>query len=332
MRVVRMDDKVREASCSMDVKKVVCGLNEIAVGVHGNVHSSGESFGEGLKIYKRRKHDNSSKSKTELLHKGKNSADSSAKYQDKVYTGKCLVEKSSAACQVLYEEPTDVYRSFDCHLCGEVTEGKNCLVCDSCEEMHHISCIMPTIKDIDAQISWYCAKCTAIQSAHNNCVVCYDYEPNSSSASDNMKFEEETSDDDPYNCLICGGNGKNEEDFKVCGHMYCPHKYYHVRCLTDKQMNTYSSECWYCPSCICLTCLANKDDDKIVLCDACDHTCHIYCMQPPLETVTIEKWLCKVCKVGIQRIQRVRRKYEIVKKQSETGDIRKKRNCCNKRR
>ncbi|KAL0326119.1 UNVERIFIED_CONTAM: hypothetical protein Sradi_5181200 [Sesamum radiatum] len=57
--------------------------------------------------------------------------------------------------------------------CGEKTDGRNGLVCDSCEEMYHISCIEPAVKEIPVR-SWYCAKCTGkgTECPHENCIAC----------------------------------------------------------------------------------------------------------------------------------------------------------------
>ncbi|KAK2630901.1 hypothetical protein EUGRSUZ_L03758, partial [Eucalyptus grandis] len=85
--------------------------------------------------------------------------------------------------------------------------------------------------------------------------------------------------------------------------------YYHRRCLTTKQLKSYSSR-WYCPSCLCRGCLTDRDDDKIVLCDGCDQAYHIYCMKPPRTSIPRGKWFCRKCDAGIQAIRRAKKAYE----------------------
>ncbi|TKY56089.1 Methyl-CpG-binding domain-containing protein 9 [Spatholobus suberectus] len=65
------------------------------------------------------------------------------------------------------------YKVGSCRHCGDKADGTDCLVCDSCEEMYHLSCIEPAVKEIPRK-SWFCANCTAsgIGCRHENCVVC----------------------------------------------------------------------------------------------------------------------------------------------------------------
>ncbi|KAK7286934.1 hypothetical protein RJT34_22301 [Clitoria ternatea] len=219
-----------------------------------------------------------------------------------------------------------------CRHCGDKADGTDCLVCDSCEEMYHVSCIEPAVKEIPHK-SWFCADCTAcgIGSRHESCVVCErlnipktlsnnvgeesiptneetlnELEENSNCTFDGIQTS--IGGENSFKCKIC----KMEMDggkVKICGHSFCPSKYYHLRCLSSKQIKSYG-DCWYCPSCLCQVCLADKDDDKIVLCDGCDHAYHIYCMKPPRNSIPRGKWFCRKCDAGIQTIRQARRAYE----------------------
>lgn len=212
-----------------------------------------------------------------------------------------------------------------CRRCREKAEGGNGLVCDSCEEMYHISCIEPAVKEIPTR-SWYCANCTAkgTESSHENCIACERLNAFASPCDGNGGEDEPidgateelegssndlTANEEFQHCSICRTEVSTAEEYRICGHSFCPHKFYHDKCLTKKQLVSYGS-CWYCPSCLCRACLADRDDDKIVLCDGCDHGYHIYCMQPPLSAIPKGKWFCQKCNSGIQRIQRARRNYE----------------------
>ncbi|XP_047341012.1 PHD finger protein EHD3-like isoform X2 [Impatiens glandulifera] len=257
-----------------------------------------------------------------------------------VSLGNSLLVKSNSAChehvagsvpeigkhEVPSEEQNDasVVKPFACGKCGVHADGKDCLVCDSCEETYHVSCIEPAVTEIPAR-NWYCLKCTtgSIQSPHHNCVVCDRLNAGDNVVSDNSNDPDDglKSDENLYCCSICRGKVENNRDMKVCGHVYCPHKYYHVRCLTGKQLSTHGP-CWYCPSCLCSICLVDKDDDKIILCDACDNAYHIYCMEPPLDRIPNGKWFCRKCDAGLKKIGKVRRAYEIVQNRSEMkGEI-----------
>ncbi|KAG4975810.1 hypothetical protein JHK86_035284 [Glycine max] len=224
------------------------------------------------------------------------------------------------------------FKVGNCWHCGDKADGIDCLVCDSCEEMYHLSCIEPAVKEIPRK-SWFCANCTAngIGCRHKNCVVCEQLNVlktlDDFVGEENFPTNEETLNElEEYsNCTYDGiqvsTDGRNSsnckickmavdgEKVKICGHSFCPSKYYHVRCLSSKQLKSYGN-CWYCPSCICQVCLTDKDDDKIVLCDGCDHAYHIYCMKPPQNSIPKGKWFCIKCEAGIQAIRQARKAYE----------------------
>ncbi|XP_022768060.1 PHD finger protein EHD3-like [Durio zibethinus] len=228
-------------------------------------------------------------------------------------------------------EACGVYKVCTCRHCGEKADGKDCLVCDSCEKMYHVACLEPAVKEIPPK-SWYCSSCTAngIGSSHVNCVICERLNAprtlNNNVAGENYNAKCETfceleeisncSVDNglqlspeskiPYVCKICARDIEKREKLRCCEHPYCPNKYYHVRCLTRKQLKSYCAR-WYCPSCLCRACLVDKDDDKIVLCDGCDAAYHIYCIKPPRTSIPRGKWFCKKCDAGIQRIRRAKR-------------------------
>lgn len=223
-------------------------------------------------------------------------------------------------------EDCGLYKTCTCRHCGNKADGNDCLVCDSCEEMFHISCIKPPVKEIPHK-SWYCAKCTAcgIGSPHENCVVCerlndsktmnFDESPvnvetiNELEENSNCTFEGALASRRNIDmiCQVCK-NEVNGERMKICGHPDCS-KYYHVRCLTSKQLTSYGPR-WYCPSCLCQVCLTDKDDKDIVLCDGCDDGYHIYCMKPPRTTIPEGNWFCRKCDAGLQVIRQVKKVYE----------------------
>ncbi|XP_028781557.1 PHD finger protein EHD3-like isoform X2 [Neltuma alba] len=249
------------------------------------------------------------------------------------------LEESDSHMKPEQTEDCGVYKMCTCRHCGNRADGKDCLVCDSCEEMFHISCIEPPVKEIPHK-SWYCVKCTAIGigSPHENCVVCerlndsktLNFDENSPVNDETINELEENS-----NCTYDGAQAsrrgkidmickvcKNEVDgerIKICGHSACDGKYYHVRCLTSKQLTSYGP-CWYCPSCLCQVCLTDKDDNKIVICDGCDDAYHIYCMKPPRAAIPKGKWFCIKCHTGLRAIHRAKKVYESKKQRKASED------------
>ncbi|KAL2894027.1 PHD finger protein EHD3 [Bienertia sinuspersici] len=242
-------------------------------------------------------------------------------------------ELSAGKCDMrVKQEKIDASVFCTCRQCGERSDGRDCLVCDSCEGMFHVSCIKPAIKEIPLK-SWYCAKCTASGngSPHEDCVVCEQLIANCgingadavaiSEAALVDNHDEESSDgiiksgvqmfkgSKQLPCKVCGSILNYGEEFRVCEHPFCIYKYYHTRCLTNKELKAYGPR-WYCPSCLCRVCLTDKDDGYLVMCDGCDHGYHIYCMSPPRKSIPKGKWFCLRCDVGIKAIRKVKKFYK----------------------
>lgn len=235
-----------------------------------------------------------------------------------------------------------MYKTCSCSCCGQKVDGTDYLVCDSCEEIYHLSCIEPAVKEIPLK-SWYCGSCTANGfngSPHENCVLCErlndgktlnnvigdgnfptivetqnEFEENSNCTYDGIQIS--VGEEKAPSCRICR-NEVNGGKIMICGHQFCSNKHYHARCLTNKQLMSYS-HCWYCPSCLCQVCLTDRDDDQIVLCDGCDDAYHIYCMKPKLTSIPSGKWFCRKCDAGIKAIRKAKEAYE-GNKRRRTGE------------
>ncbi|XP_065624532.1 PHD finger protein EHD3-like [Quercus suber] len=174
-----------------------------------------------------------------------------------------------------------------CRRSGGKADGRDCLVSDSCEEMCHVSCSEPAVIEIPPR-SCYRASCTAwgFRSPNINCVVGERLNAPNTPSNGNDDGISPTNEETPieleensncsiddglqlsksgknYPCKICESKIVDAENWKIFSHSVCPNKYYHARCLTNKQLKSYGPF-WYCPSCLCRICLMDQDDEKIV--------------------------------------------------------------------
>lgn len=224
------------------------------------------------------------------------------------------------------------FQVCSCRHCGDKADGTDCLVCDSCEKVYHISCVEPAVKEIPPK-SWFCVDCTVSRLPHKNCVVCERLNAQrtlingvgdeiiSTNEETDMGLEESSNCEIEVGieeqrhlkplqpCKICGSDMELGEHLLKCGHLFCPKKYYHKSCLTRTELRKYGPR-WYCPSCLCRACLIDCNDDKIILCDGCDHAYHIYCMNPPSSSIPSGRWFCRKCDADITRIFKAKKVYE----------------------
>ncbi|PVH37718.1 hypothetical protein PAHAL_5G067100 [Panicum hallii] len=113
-------------------------------------------------------------------------------------------------------------------------------------------------------------------------------------------------------CKVCKEPEEKGKRFLICGHSLCMYKYYHIRCLSPKQIASdqqLGEQCWYCPSCLCRGCFCDMDDNEIIMCDGCDEAYHLYCLSPPLTSVPKGHWYCQLCTEAKAREVEVK-KYE----------------------
>ncbi|KAG0500847.1 hypothetical protein HPP92_000919 [Vanilla planifolia] len=234
-------------------------------------------------------------------------------------------------------EASRLYDVYTCKQCSTEAIGEHSLICDGCEAMYHFTCVEPTTEQVLPR-NWFCASCCKNSSTspepvvesehdgfHQNCAVCDRLEfcdvedgiPNGSreSSASSMESDESLQTSRAATtrlCKLCGTCEDEDRRFLVCGHIYCPYKYYHIRCLRDHQIayqqHQQNLRCWYCPSCLCRGCFLDKDDEDIVLCDGCDEGYHIYCMKPPRTSIPKGQWYCTQC--NMSRAKEGMRRYE----------------------
>ncbi|KAI3761866.1 hypothetical protein L1987_52288 [Smallanthus sonchifolius] len=224
-----------------------------------------------------------------------------------------------------------------CQGCEQKAEVKDCLVCDSCEDIYHLSCTELVGTQIPP-INWYCARCVSngLGSPHDNCVVCEklkaaapiplvngipitDQSQDAPNGSERHLHDVTDENQSSNICFVCKLEVKIGDNSRTCSHSLCIHKFYHYKCLTSKQLGVWGP-CWYCPSCLCRRCLVDKDDDQIVLCDSCDEAYHIYCVSPQLPAIPKGSWFCVKCDRELKRLRTMRRVYERMQKKVKIED------------
>ncbi|CAM0910691.1 unnamed protein product [Alopecurus aequalis] len=256
-------------------------------------------------------------------------------------SGHSTIPKGAAKC--------GLGRICTCKECGANAEEEKSLICDGCDTTYHFDCVKrlhPSMKQIPA--TWHCPDCSNKgkgsaagtknnvhhDSLHGDCPLCDKLEvvkkiepPEVASGTELAEeregssvpsVEEDNDEPDLYTtalsklCKHCGTCEDDDKQFIVCGHPYCPYKFYHIRCLRTSQIALEKQKklhCWYCPSCLCRGCFKNKDDEEITLCDGCDDAYHIYCMTPKRTCVPKGLWYCPQCSVrrareGLQRYEK----------------------------
>lgn len=52
---------------------------------------------------------------------------------------------------------------------------------------------------------------------------------------------------------------------------------------------------------MCLVCGSGSAEDRLLLCDGCDDSYHIFCLIPPLHDVPKGDWRCPKCLAEVSR-------------------------------
>ncbi|XP_017045294.1 histone-lysine N-methyltransferase 2C isoform X2 [Drosophila ficusphila] len=95
-------------------------------------------------------------------------------------------------------------------------------------------------------------------------------------------------------CVMCGSLGIESDSAMItcaqCGQCYHPY------CAGVKPSRGILLKGWRCLDCtVCEGCGKKNDEARLLLCDECDISYHIYCVNPPLETVPTGNWKCSFC-------------------------------------
>ncbi|XP_029175754.1 E3 ubiquitin-protein ligase UHRF1-like [Nylanderia fulva] len=76
-----------------------------------------------------------------------------------------------------------------------------------------------------------------------------------------------------------------------------------------------------CRECGCKICAGKQDENKLLLCDECNHAYHLGCLSPPLEAIPTEDyWYCPECKNDENEIVKAGDKLKKSKKKSKSED------------
>lgn len=97
-------------------------------------------------------------------------------------------------------------------------------------------------------------------------------------------------------CVLCGSVGIESDSVLItcaqCGQCY------HSYCAGVKPSRGMQQKGWRCLDCtVCEGCGKKNDEARLLLCDECDISYHIYCVNPPLETVPHGNWKCAFCTI-----------------------------------
>jgi hypothetical protein len=106
-------------------------------------------------------------------------------------------------------------------------------------------------------------------------------------------------------CLSCGSFGKHDGEAVTADDTECPAliacsqcgQSFHHYCAGITNVNNVMCERgWRCLDCtVCEGCGTATDESRLLLCDDCDISYHIYCLVPPLPRVPPGNWKCKWC-------------------------------------
>ncbi|VDN33905.1 unnamed protein product [Cylicostephanus goldi] len=97
-------------------------------------------------------------------------------------------------------------------------------------------------------------------------------------------------------CLVCGAIGKpHTQESSMIACCNCAQTF-HTYCvgLHEKLNQAVVNRGWRCLDCtVCEGCGEGKDESKLLLCEECDVSYHIYCLSPPLERIPNGPWRCQ---------------------------------------
>lgn len=192
------------------------------------------------------------------------------------------------------------FKCCTCSYCNLPIGEWEHISCTGCNLTYHLACVNPFTEDDTPNNSWYCSVCISAKP-----IQCTTEEEHLVSEIHARNSPENLLRTGPLEvCKICGGPEESGETLLTCGRKACPHKYYHLKCLKKCQIpnaTQANKQCWYCPSCLCHTCLANKDDHLIVSCVGCNKAHHTYCMNSSQDSVANGKLYCNRCHIEKER-------------------------------
>lgn len=224
-----------------------------------------------------------------VMPEGKSSAESNAAKKS------TSSDSNPTHDQVEFEPSQNDTCDYECCTCSycnlPIGEWEH-ISCTSCNLTYHLACVNPFTEDDAPNNTWYCSVCVSAKQIQS--VTEGEHHVPKIDASNSPEKLVRTG---PLEvCTICRGPEDSGEAFLTCDHLACPYRYYHMKCLKKchkPNATQANKQCWYCPSCLCHTCLANKDNHLIVSCVGCDKAYHTYCMN--LHSVPNGKRYCNSC-------------------------------------
>ncbi|GLJ21806.1 hypothetical protein SUGI_0407210 [Cryptomeria japonica] len=211
-----------------------------------------------------------------------------------------------------------------CRSCGANERDNFIVLCDACKAAYHIYCISPALEHVPSEVcerlskelepensgvaefhtggghmGTYCDRNVACSHGNKGGVDINqgegagreDTEVHASTEEEKLHSNEPL----PKVCKVCSSGERDSDNLIECANTNCLFKYFHLSCLKPP-LKCNPPANWYCPSCICMICKIDENDDQIVLCDGCDDGYHIYCVKPRLSAIPKRNWYCSSCR------------------------------------
>ncbi|RZF35109.1 hypothetical protein LSTR_LSTR009415 [Laodelphax striatellus] len=76
-----------------------------------------------------------------------------------------------------------------------------------------------------------------------------------------------------------------------------------------------------CRQCGCVVCGGKENEDQLILCDECDDSYHLWCVDPPLVAVPEDDWYCQQCRNDENEIVKAGEKLNFSKKRQQMKSV-----------
>ena len=185
------------------------------------------------------------------------------------------------------DEEREAENREGCRICRSTDDPDTMLLCDGCDQEHHMQCLNPPLRSIPKG-KWFCPNCR--KTAGGKAATAGGKKDKSSSKSGNSK----------------GKASKDKSGSKK------------AKPVAPALVYTFVEPEMPADYGICKKCHINEGDP--LLCDRCDDAYHLHCASPPLETVPEGDWFCGPCLEEIKEEEEAKAKKRKEKAAEDEGD------------